>query len=67
MLQVMGVGLNPLYRVHSSGDIKADWNLRAGDSVYTSGVKTGWDTIEQYGADIDGASIAINYNGFNGE
>jgi hypothetical protein len=34
----MGVGLNPLYRVHSSGDIKADWNLRAGDSVYTSGV-----------------------------
>jgi hypothetical protein len=35
----VGVGLNPLYRVHSSGDIKADWNLRAGDSVYTSGVK----------------------------
>jgi hypothetical protein len=54
----VGVGLNPLYRVHSSGDIKADWNLKAGDSVYTSGVK-GWDTIEQYGADIDGASIAV--------
>jgi hypothetical protein len=38
-----------MYEVHSSGDIKTDRNLRAGDSVYTSGVKLRWDTIEQYG------------------
>jgi hypothetical protein len=25
----VGVGLNPLYRVHSSGDIKADWNFKS--------------------------------------
>ena len=46
--------------------ISAGWNVTAGDSLKSSGIKIGWDTIEQVGSDVDGASIAINYNGYDG-
>ena len=57
------VGINiidPLYRLHVFGTAYAQ------DALQTSGIKIGYDTIEQWSADVDGASVAINYNGFNG-